>query len=98
MTQAPMQMKERSEAIQRAQRALKADPSRATEAARKHFPAAETALIAELIRRDAPFYDPSISRATTAALNAFGRDMGILSAPTPHEAVVATQFASAWAT
>ncbi|OGA23660.1 MAG: nitrate ABC transporter substrate-binding protein, partial [Betaproteobacteria bacterium RIFCSPLOWO2_02_FULL_67_26] len=48
-------------ALVAAQRALKEDPSRATAVGRKLFPEAEAALIAGLIRRDAPFYDPAIS-------------------------------------
>ena len=83
-------------AIVAAQKALTADPSCATEAARKHFPPAETALIAELIRRDAPFYDASISAATTASLNAFAQNMGILSGPKPYETVVASAFRQLW--
>src|SRR5215510_8054398 len=66
-------------ALVRAQRALKENPERAAEAARKLFPPAETELISELIRRDAPFYDPAISKQSVEALNAFARDMGILS-------------------
>lgn len=83
-------------AIIGAQKALKADPSCATEAARKHFPAFETSLIAELIRRDAPFYDPSISAAKIDALNAFGRNMGILTGASRFEDVVATQYRPLW--
>ncbi len=83
-------------AIIAAQRALKADPTCATEAARKHFPAFETSLIAELIRRDAPFYDPSISTAKVEALNAFGRSMGILAGSASYEQVVAAQYRKLW--
>ena len=42
--------------------ALKADVSRATEVGRKLFPPSEAELIAELIRRDLPYYDATISR------------------------------------
>jgi ABC-type nitrate/sulfonate/bicarbonate transport system substrate-binding protein len=66
-------------AIVAAQQALKKDPSLATLAAKYHFPAAETALIAELVRRDTPFYDATISRAKFEALNAFAAGMGLLS-------------------
>jgi NitT/TauT family transport system substrate-binding protein len=48
-------------AIVKTQAALREDPGRATEVGRKLFPASEAALIAELIRRDLPFYDASIS-------------------------------------
>jgi NitT/TauT family transport system substrate-binding protein len=83
-------------AIIAAQRALRIDPSVATEAARKHFPAFETELIAELIRRDAPFYDPAIPETKVEALNAFGRSMGILSGPSGYDQVVATQYRKLW--
>ncbi len=83
-------------AIIGAQQALKADPTCATEAARNHFPAFETGLIAELIRRDTPFYDPSISEAKVEALNKFGRNMGLLSGPSSYEQVVATQYRNLW--
>ncbi len=83
-------------AIIGAQKALKADPSCATQAARKHFPAFETSLIAELIRRDAPFYDPSISTEKIDALNAFARSMGILTGPARYEQVVAAQYQKLW--
>lgn len=85
-------------AIVGAQKALKADPSLATKACGKHFPATEAGLIAELIRRDAPFYDARISRHSAEALNAFSRSIGILSGPATYEQVVATQFQSLWIT
>jgi len=83
-------------AVVRAQRALKDDPSLAAEAAKRHFPAAELALIPELVRRDAPYYDPTISRETVDALNAFARETGLLSGAPVYERVVATQFQSLW--
>ena len=83
-------------AVVRAQQALKADPSLATEAAAKHFPPAERELIAELIRRDAPFYDPAIGEAAVLALNDFARHTGLLSGPVAYDRVVATQFRDAW--
>ncbi len=88
----PQQVAAATRAIIAAQQALKDDPSIAPEAAKKHFPALETSLIAALIRRDAPFYDPAISRAKIEALNALGRNMGLLSGPCSYEQVVATQF------
>ena len=83
-------------ALVRAQRALKEDPQRATEVGRKLFPEAEAGLIAELIRRDAPFYDPAISRETVAAVNDFSRSMGLLTGPAAYEQVVATEFQRFW--
>jgi ABC-type nitrate/sulfonate/bicarbonate transport system substrate-binding protein len=84
-------------ALVRAQHALKESPEHATEVGKKLFPAAEAGLIAELIRRDAPFYDPAISQRSVDALNDFSRNMGLLSGPARYEDVVAAQFQRYWA-
>jgi len=76
-------------AIVAAQQALRADVGLATEVGRRRFPAAEAELIAELIRRDLPYYDPTISPATVAGMNAFARDVGILDGDVRYEDVVA---------
>jgi ABC-type nitrate/sulfonate/bicarbonate transport system substrate-binding protein len=76
--------------------ALKADPARATEVGRKLFPPSEAELIAELIRRDLPYYDASISRPFVAGMNQFSRDVGILTGDVAYEDIVATQFAQLW--
>jgi ABC-type nitrate/sulfonate/bicarbonate transport system substrate-binding protein len=78
------------------QRALRADPTRATEVGRRRFPPEEAELIAELVRRDAPYYDPAIRPATVAHLNQFAQDVGLLARPVPYEQVVATQVAPLW--
>jgi len=83
-------------AVVAAQTALKRDPSLAAAAAKRHFPAAELALIPELVRRDAPYYDPAISREAVDSLNAFARTTALLSQATAYERVVATQFQSLW--
>jgi ABC-type nitrate/sulfonate/bicarbonate transport system substrate-binding protein len=83
-------------AIVNAQQALKRDPSLAVKAVKNHFPPAETALIAELIRRDAPFFDAAISRQKLDALNDFSRSMGILSGPKAYGDVVAECCRSVW--
>jgi ABC-type nitrate/sulfonate/bicarbonate transport system substrate-binding protein len=77
-------------AVVAAQNALKQNPERATEVGGKLFPPTEASLIAELIRRDAPFYDPAISPQSVDAMNRFARDMGLLSKPVPYEQVVWT--------
>ena len=48
-------------ALVKTQKALKADPKRATKVGEKWFPAIEASLIATLIERDLPYYDPAIS-------------------------------------
>jgi len=47
-------------AIVKAQKALQANPSLATPIGERLFPPEEASLIAELIARDAPFYDAKI--------------------------------------
>jgi NitT/TauT family transport system substrate-binding protein len=69
--------------------ALKDNPSRATEAARQIFPAEERSLIAELVRRDLPYYDASLSVAAFNSMNQFARDVGLLQADPRYEDVVA---------
>jgi NitT/TauT family transport system substrate-binding protein len=83
-------------ALMKAHMALKEDPSRATEVGRKRFPPSEAELIAELVRRDLPYYDPTISREKVAGMNRFARDIGLLKADAPYEKVVATEFSSLW--
>jgi len=84
-------------AIVATQAALKRDMALATQVGRKLFPPTEADLIAELIRRDLPFYDGSISRTFVAGMNRFARDLGILKVDAPYEEVVAGQFGSLWA-
>jgi ABC-type nitrate/sulfonate/bicarbonate transport system substrate-binding protein len=76
--------------------ALKANVARATEVGRKLFPPSEAELIAELIRRDLPYYEPSISKSFVAGMNQFCRDVGILKGDVPYESIVATQFSHLW--
>lgn len=83
-------------AILRAQRALREDPSRATEVGQRLFPATEASLIAALIERDLPYYQPEISEDTVVSLNRFAQDAGLLSGPVPYDRVVATGFSHLW--
>ncbi len=83
-------------AVVKVQRALRADPSLATEVGRRRFPADAADSIATLVRRDVEFYDPVISEATVAAMNDFARSVGLLTAPVSYEQVVATRFAGLW--
>ena len=83
-------------AIVKTQKALKANVGRAAEVGRKLFPPPEAALIAELIRRDLPYYDPTISPDFVSGMNQFAREMGILSRPVSYDRVVATQFSHLW--
>jgi NitT/TauT family transport system substrate-binding protein len=83
-------------AIVATQAALREDPERATAIGEKLYPPAEAALIAELIRRDLPYYDATISPSFVAGMNRFARDIGILKGDIAYDRVVATQFSRYW--
>jgi NitT/TauT family transport system substrate-binding protein len=83
-------------ALMKAHKALKADPSRATEIGKKRFPPSEAELIAELVRRDLPYYDPNIPREKVASMNRFAQDIGLLAQPASYQQVVATEFSHLW--
>lgn len=85
-------------AIVNTQNALKRDPELATKVGQKLFPPFEAGLIADLIRRDIPYYSPAISKEFVAGMNAFSRDMGILKNDVPYSDVVATSLISEWQT
>jgi ABC-type nitrate/sulfonate/bicarbonate transport system substrate-binding protein len=83
-------------AVARTLATLKRDPNHATEAARRLFPPDETALIAELIRRDLPYYDPSIPRTAITGMNRFAHELGLIDSDVDYAQIVATQFAPLW--
>lgn len=83
-------------ALVKTQAALRADPGRAAAVGRKLFPPDAAALIADLVRRDAPYYDAAISREFVAGMNQFCRDAGILRGDPPYEKIVAAQFTDLW--
>jgi NitT/TauT family transport system substrate-binding protein len=83
-------------AIVKTHKALRENPDRATEVGRKLFPPAEAELIADLIRRDLPYYDAAIGPNFVAGINQFARDEGVLKGNVPYERVVATQFKLLW--
>src|SRR4051812_659215 len=60
-------------AMMQTQMALKTDVSLATQVGRKLFPPAEAELIAELIRRDLPYYDIAITEPFVAGMNRFAQ-------------------------
>ena len=78
------------QAVVDAQKALKQSPERATQIGKKLFPPTEAGLIAELIRRDAPFYDAAIAPKSVESMNRFAQEIGLLSKPVPYDQVVWT--------
>jgi NitT/TauT family transport system substrate-binding protein len=83
-------------AVRSAQKALKADPSLATGIGEKLCPADEAPLIADLIARDAPFYDAVITREAIDGVMKFAKGFGLIKDVLPYEAVVATEFSGLW--
>jgi ABC-type nitrate/sulfonate/bicarbonate transport system substrate-binding protein len=83
-------------AIAKAQQALKADPSRATPIGERLFAPEAAALIANLIARDAPFYDATISTEAVDGINKFALANGLLTERIPYDRLVATQFRQFW--
>jgi len=83
-------------AIVKTQNALKRDVSLAGQVGRALFPQTEAGLIAELIRRDLPYYDAAITPHFVAGMSQFARDLRLVDRPLRYEQVVATQFAPLW--
>lgn len=83
-------------AVVNTQAILRRDLTLASQVARKVFPAFEAELLPELIRRDLPFYDASISQEFVADMNKFLCDLGLLNLTLNYDQFVATQFCSLW--
>ena len=83
-------------AIVRAQKMLRADPQLAAEVGRRKFPPEAAALIAAIVARDAPFYDPVIYEEAVVALNRFAQSVGHLPGPVPYEQVAAVRYRELW--
>jgi len=83
-------------AIVRTQRLLRKEPARASEVGRRRFPPAAAEIIAAIVERDLPFYDPVISEGAVATMNGFAQAIGLLATPVPYDAVVATRFGAIW--
>jgi ABC-type nitrate/sulfonate/bicarbonate transport system substrate-binding protein len=96
ITRAPETAAAAVRAIVKTQRALRDDVTLALEVGRRLFPAEEADLIVDLIRRDLPYYDASISPNFVASMTQFSRDAGILAGHPSYEQVVASQLAPLW--
>lgn len=84
----------RAQAIVRALRhahALLAEhPERAAEIGERVFPPEQAALIAELVRRDLPFYEAEIPESAISGMNRFARERGLLRGDPAYDEIVAT--------
>jgi ABC-type nitrate/sulfonate/bicarbonate transport system substrate-binding protein len=83
-------------AIVNAQRVLRDDPRRAAEVGRRRFPPAAAEIIATLVERDLPFYDPVIHEHAVRAMSDFACALGLLAAPVAYDDIVATRFRPLW--
>lgn len=83
-------------AVVRAQQILRAEPEKATAVGERLFPDEEAALIAELISRDAPYYDPVITEEAVRSLNSFSQRAGLLEEDLPFETVVSPTVRPLW--
>jgi len=92
----PEQIDAAVRAIVKAQRALRADPALAREVGARKFPPESAALIAAVVERDAPFYDPVITEERVARLNDFAQSIGHINGPVPYERVVAMRCRPLW--
>jgi len=84
-------------AIVKTQKALRVEPALALKVGERRFSPEAAPLIASVVERDVPFYQPAISEEDIARLNGFARSVGILGASVPYEQVVAVRFRDLWA-
>ena len=83
-------------ALVKTQNALKDNYKLATEVGRKRFPAEEAELIADIIQRDLPFYNASITPDFISGMSSFSQAMGLIDSEVTYENAVATQFSDLW--
>jgi ABC-type nitrate/sulfonate/bicarbonate transport system substrate-binding protein len=96
ITRQPERVAAAVRAIVRAQDILRKDPGRATEIGHRRFPPAASEIIAAVVERDLPFYDPAIGEPAVSVMNGFARSLGLLTAPVSYEETVATRFRDLW--
>ena len=72
------------------------NPQRATEVGKALYPPEEASLIATLIERDIPYYDPRIPEPVVVNMNRFAQDIGLLVKPVNYQDVVAVEFSHLW--
>lgn len=83
-------------AIVETQRALRRNVQLAGEVGSKLFPPEEAGLIVDVVERDLPYYDATITEAAVGGLNGFARRAGLLKGDVPYQNIVATPFTHLW--
>jgi NitT/TauT family transport system substrate-binding protein len=76
-------------AVINTQTALKNDITLAAKVGGRLYPPREAALIAGVVERDLPYYEPAISKAFVTAMNQYSRDVGLLKGDPAYEDIVA---------
>jgi ABC-type nitrate/sulfonate/bicarbonate transport system substrate-binding protein len=77
-------------ALRRAHRLLTDDPEHATAVGERIFPAEQAEMIADLVRRDLPYYGAEISERAIRGMCRFARARGLLEEDQTYEQIVAT--------
>jgi NitT/TauT family transport system substrate-binding protein len=83
-------------AVVKAQQALKADVTLAGQIGREVFPELEAGVIIDIVRRDLPYYDATITPEAVTRMIGFSQAAGILQRTPAYDEVVATQFRPLW--
>lgn len=83
-------------ALVAAQEALIASPGIAARVGEKLFPPTEASLITQLVARDVPYYNASISRQAVDGMNNFARSLGLRHGHPVYADVVSGQFTPLW--
>jgi NitT/TauT family transport system substrate-binding protein len=53
-------------------------------------------LIADVVARDLPYYDPTISEQAVAGINRFAKACGLMTTSPRYDQIVAIQFRDLW--
>ena len=83
-------------AIVAVQRALKSDIGQATIVGNRLFPEYEASLIAAVVERDLPYYDPRIEAAVIRDIDAFNSRLGTTTMAITYDQSVAPGFRDLW--
>ena len=83
-------------AINKTHEALKNNIELATEVGQKLFPEAEAKLIADVVKRDLPYYSTVISEDFVKGMNAFQKAVGIVENDVSYEQAVSLDFSKYW--
>jgi ABC-type nitrate/sulfonate/bicarbonate transport system substrate-binding protein len=83
-------------AIVAVQTALRADPDLVSALGQKLFPAAEAAIIQDVVVRDLPYYRAAIAPHSIDSMIRFAEGLGQVTAPVTYGEIVATRFSSLW--